>query len=281
LVQRVLYVEPQQSRDAWLKCGRDGLRVELIPSWAKSLWGDSTDRDAVPRRKFGWREAELSRHPGQPDNHHAECFAMSVLEGRVRPSRWAIVDNGRLAQTPCPDWLSAPWFETLYECFTLLGVYPKPSPNPRGVYGYGDSLLRRALDSMALANANVPVLMRALRDRYRDEGFAVKDPDLLALPRAGGPLVAIEAKSAGKDSLHADGGQENALLLLQSLGACAEVWWVCDEVSRFTCRNAAERTLPRLQQDPFRLQVRSNVDWPTARASALAAVKKTWRPPES
>jgi hypothetical protein len=127
------------------------------------------------------------------------------------------------------------------------------------------------------AEGSVPSRIRAMRDLQLKAGRTVTDPDLLAFPRSGGVPIAIEAKAAG-DKLHPDGAQENGLLLLEAIGFKVEVWWICDESSRFL-----RPSLPRPCVAPIgidedvRVRVREGMNWNAARDAALATVKRRVR----
>lgn len=268
ITERVLFVDERRSRKVWCTSPRDGLRHELVPEWCRRLWGDGATNDLVPARKFGWVDA-LQRF-GQPGNHHAESYAMAVLERRVAPVSWALVDGRNCDPSGRPDWL-AEAHETLYECFTLVGTTPKPEPTPGGVYAYGDAFLERAVDHQGGDADSVASSVRRCRNAQLAAGRPLTDPDVLALPARGGPLVAIEVKTFPGDDMHDDLAQENGLALLAALGVRAEVWWICDYNHSFRRPRAPRPGLAPIDCQAPRLMVRRDVDWAAARAAALSA----------
>jgi len=247
-----------------------------VPKWCRSLWGESDIDERIPRKKFGWVEPDGRSH-GQPTNHHAECYAMSVLERTVVPQAWSLIVDGQMVPSSAPDWFSIATFETLYECFILAGTAPSRTPRLGGVFSYGETLLESALEVHPDEGNAAPRSLRGIRDSHLELGYALADPDVLAMPSSGGALVAIEAKTAGGDQLHADGGQENALTLLESLGAIAEVWWIRDESVPFGLGNKSIRPRPPFASAETRVRVRSGIDWREARSRALAAVRRRSR----
>ena len=271
-VERIVTAQPADADSAWRErpyLRGPGIRQRLLPDWCKELWNPETepDRSLAPTTKF----------IKQGTAHYGESYAMAVIHGTVAPIRWASIEGGQVVPGTAPDWLArGGGYETLYECFRLLDQDPHPSA--RGIYQYGEHIMDEVL-RWGGGNGNVA---RALRDLRREligsltgEGKKIAQPDLLALPRNGGQLVAIECKRLSKDRISR--AQVNGFALLQNSGVRCEVWWLADPANVVRLPSSRARGLDLLPDPAIgnlcvpRIRVVSHPDWGTLRTEALRA----------
>lgn len=255
LVQRVLRPMFMHERRHWISCmHRDaGIRHELVPQWCKELWGDPDEGglDRVPHRKFH----------AQRQNHHAESYAMAVMDGRATPDRWESLDG---TKTNAPAWIAAPQ-ETLYECFRLLNAGAAPARTH--ISHYGEAVLDAAV--VLPNNAAFCEGIRAVGDGI--DGRLV-DPDVIALPSSGGVPAFVEVKGAG-DTLKPD--QVRSLRILSALGFRVEVWWILPQGMK--ARQLAAAPQPDGHLTSMGANVREGLDWPAIRARAQASIPLSQR----
>lgn len=273
---RVLRVRPEHARSRWVKSQfrHEGLRYDLVPSWAKELYCDEGEEGRrVPHRKYH----------NQPGNHHPECFAMAIVERRenaIEPERWERVDGG---ESDPPPWLTGP-HECLYECYRLLEE-PAQRPAPGDLHSYGNTILDAAIE--VATGESFTTMVLGIQSRTRQDASAIHlgDIDLIAMPSAGGVPRFIEVKGTGdrmKGRLKPE-KQVNSLALLRKLGFEVELWYTLPGGEQ------AERDLPpvdpRLARMTFErpaIRVRPNIDWHELRQSAAEPIPRStrWSPCE-